>query len=201
VTRSNRAGPGATGRPSRILLPAVCASLLAAAGALAVAARLAWYDAVVSAPGRAPVPVTVTGEALVPGLDGVALLASAAVAAAVALSGVARRLLGGVLVLAAVGLGAGWVSAGPPTPTEIAALPGAPAGAQPPSAVRSGAGPAVATGGLLLLVAAGVVLAGGEARLPRLAARYAGAPSRRAEPDPQRAAWDTLDAGGDPTAD
>jgi hypothetical protein len=68
-------------------------------------------------------------------------------------------------------------------------------------------GPLVAVLGALLLVLAGVVLAVGEPRLPRLGGRYAtrgvareaATDSDRADPD--RAAWDALDAGRDPTAD
>jgi hypothetical protein len=54
--------------------------------------------------------------------------------------------------------------------------------------------------GAILLLAAGVALVVADRRLPRLGARYAARPAH--EPtDPDRAAWDALDAGRDPTAD
>jgi uncharacterized membrane protein (TIGR02234 family) len=182
-------------------LALTCAGLLAAAGALAGASRLTWYAADVPAPARAPVRVAATGGDVLAGLDAVALLAVAGVAAAVALVGPARRVLGAVVVLAAVWLGvalAGAVAA-PPTGAEIAALPGAPAGADVPPQVTATPAPLLAAAGVLLLAAAGAVLLVREGRLARLGARYARSGARRAEPDPDRAAWDALDAGRDPT--
>jgi uncharacterized membrane protein (TIGR02234 family) len=190
----------------------VCAALLAGAAALEGAARAAWFTAGVDAVGRGTVPVTATGADLVPALTAVALLAVAAVAAAVALAGVARRVLG-VLVAAAgtwVGVAAGGLLLVPPAPAELAALPGAPAG----GTAAAGAallrfGPLPALLGVLLLLAAGIMLAGAEHRLARLGARYAArpagatpgarAPAAQRDPDPDRAAWDALDAGRDPT--
>jgi hypothetical protein len=62
------------------------------------------------------------------------------------------------------------------------------------------AGPVPAALGATLLLAAGVALVVADRRLPRLGTRYSARPAR--EPtDPDRAAWDALDAGLDPTAD
>ena len=86
------------------------------------------------------------------------------------------------------------------------------AGRRHPAAgpVALGLGPLPAVVGAALLVVAGVVLLMGERRLPRFGGRFARrasgegparpAPSGRgAEPD--RATWDALDAGRDPTLD
>ena len=89
----------------------------------------------------------------------------------------------------------------PPTPADLAALPGAPAGGTAVAdSVALRPGPVPAALGAILLLAAGVALVVADRRLPRLGARYAARPAH--EPtDPDRAAWDALDAGRDPTAD
>jgi uncharacterized membrane protein (TIGR02234 family) len=197
---------------ARRRLVMVCAALLAGAAALEGAARAAWFTAGVDAVGRGTVPVTAAGADLVPALTAVALLAVAAVAAAVALAGVARRVLG-VLVAAAgtwVGVATGGLLLVPPAPAELAALPGAPAGGTAVGAVLLRLGPLPALLGALLLLAAGITLAFAERRLARLGARYAARPAAGAtpgaraaaaqrDPDPDRLAWDALDAGHDPT--
>jgi hypothetical protein len=107
------------------------------------------------------------------GLRGVAVLAVAGVAASVALAGVARRVLGGVLAAAGVGeaLVVSWHSGG----AVLAAL------------------------GVALLVAAGAALLVAERSLARPGARYASRDAHRREIDPDRRAWEELDAGRDPT--
>jgi uncharacterized membrane protein (TIGR02234 family) len=71
--------------------------------------------------------------------------------------------------------------------------------------VAAGAGPLPAVLAAVLLLAAGAVLIVGERGLARFGARYAARPAgTAAQPavvDPDRAAWDALDAGRDPTAD
>jgi uncharacterized membrane protein (TIGR02234 family) len=193
------------GGPRRLAV--LCLALLVAAAALEGAARLAWFTAGVDAVGRGTVTVTATGADLAPGLTGVALLAVAAVAAAVALAGVTRRILGGLVAVAGAWAGvtvAGTVLA-PPTPTALAALPGAPAGGTPAAGSAAvHAGPLPAAAGAVLLLVAGVALVVAEQRLPRFGARYAARDTTRstaptAALDPDRAAWDALDAGRDPT--
>ncbi|MGE3285354.1 MAG: Trp biosynthesis-associated membrane protein [Pseudonocardia sp.] len=188
--------------PARRLAYA-CAALLAAAGALAGASALPWYAADVPAPGRAPVHVVARGADLLPGLDAVALLALAGVAAVVALGGPVRRVLGALLLLAALWIGTALVVtvASPPDGAAIAALPTAPAGAAVSAAVTATAAPLLAAAGVLLLAATGAAVAVGEPRIARLGARYGRGEARRApETDPDRAAWEALDAGRDPTA-
>ncbi len=181
----------------------MCLALAAAAGALEGAARVAWFTGGVDAVGRGTVAVTADGADLLPALSAVALLALAAVAAAVAVAGPARRVLGAVVAAAGgyVGVLVVRLLLSPPTPADLAALPGAPAGGTAVAdsvALRPGPVPAVL--GAILLLAAGVALVVADRRLPRLGARYAARPAE--EPtDPDRAAWDALDAGLDPTAD
>lgn len=188
-------------------LALVCLALLVAALGLWAASRLTWFTAGVDAVGRGRVPVDATGADLAPALTGVALLAAAAVPAAVALAGALRRALG--VLVAAGGAVAGATVAthvlAPPSAADLAALPGAPAGgtaAVGPAAASAGPLPAVLAAVLLLV--AGAALLVGERRLPRFGARYAA----RAQPaavsaagDPDRATWDALDAGRDPTVE
>jgi len=86
---------------------------------------------------------------------------------------------------------------------DLAALPGAPAGG---TAIAGAAalqpGPLPAALGAVLLLAAGLGLIPAERRLPRFGARYAARPAEpAATTDPDRATWEALDAGRDPTAD
>ncbi|MGH3568825.1 MAG: Trp biosynthesis-associated membrane protein, partial [Pseudonocardia sp.] len=151
---------------------------------------------------RGPVPVVASGADLEPALGGVALLAVAGVAAALALAGPARRLLG--VLLTAAGGWVGLVVVGrvltPPSGVEIAALPGAPASATaPPGDITATPAPLLAGLGVALLLAAASGLLLAERDLPRFGVRYAVRGSRPAATDPARAAWDDLDAGRDPT--
>jgi hypothetical protein len=148
-------------------------TLGAVCAGLAVSAALLWgASAVVWTEGR-------TGAQVAPSLTGVALLALAGVAGVLAAGGIVRRLVGGLLavagagqaVAAAVALGSGGTSA-----------------------------PLLAVAGGAVLLVAGVLVVLRERRLPKLGARYAAAGDRRVPRDPDRAAWEALDAGEDPTA-
>ncbi|MGI5129420.1 Trp biosynthesis-associated membrane protein [Pseudonocardia sp. CA-107938] len=109
---------------------------------------------------------------------GVALLALAGVAGVVATAGVARRAVGAVLAVAGIAVLAGSVSGIGAAPLGTAAL----------------------VGGGLLLIGTGALVAWREPRLARFGARYDRSPDDRPAADPDRAAWDALDAGQDPTA-
>jgi uncharacterized membrane protein (TIGR02234 family) len=200
ATCDHEAGGGGAGRRRLVL---VCVALLLSAGALWAASRLAWFTAGVDAVGRGRVSVVAIGADLLPALTGVALLALAGVAAAVALAGALRRALG--LLLAAAGAYVGVAVARllvvRPSAAELAALPGAPAGGTGVGVAAVGVGPAPAALAAVLLVAAGAVLLLQESVLPRFGARYATRPAAPAAADPDRAAWDALDAGRDPTAE
>lgn len=117
-----------------------------------------------------------------PWLGGTALLALAGVAGVVAAGGLLRRLVGGLLAL----VGAGVLVFG------VLALFSAPFG--------TGAS-LLAVAGAVALLAAGVAVLVLERRLPRLGARYAAPGERPVERDPDRAAWQELDEGRDPTVD
>ncbi|SHK84562.1 Tryptophan-associated transmembrane protein (Trp_oprn_chp) [Pseudonocardia thermophila] len=106
---------------------------------------------------------------------GVALLALAGIAGIVATAGVLRRIVGGLLAVAGCG---------------VAVAAAAQFGAAPLGAL-------VLLAGGLLLVAAGVLVAVREPGLARFGARYSRTAGTAADPD--RAAWDALDAGLDPT--
>lgn len=184
-----------TGR--RTLL-ATCAALGAGAAALWGAAALTWYSGATEVPVRGSVPVTVTGAEVAPALTAVALLGLAGIAALVATGGLLRRMVG-VLVTGA-GAGAAVLAVDRWTRPRV-----------PPEALPSGvasvgdleptAAPLLAVAGGVLLVAAGLVTLVGAHRMPRLGARYTAHPASTADQDPDRAAWDALDAGRDPTVE
>jgi hypothetical protein len=147
-------------------------ALAGAAAGLAVAALLLWGAAAL--PWPAPGAPSWTG--------GVALLALAGIAGVVATAGPVRRGVGVLLAAAGVAVIVGSV------PQLAAAALGA---------------TALVVGGLALLATGGLVAAR-EPALARFGARYSRSvdgrpaiPSRPADPD--RAAWDALDAGRDPT--
>lgn len=188
----------------RRALLGVCVGLLLAAAALWGAATLVWFRVTAQVPLRGPVPAEFTGAQAQPSLTGVALLALAGVAAVVALSGVLRRLLGLLLAAAGALVAATALTAYGRSPFATdGAVPTPPAGI-PADAVRHqpvdvSAAPALAVAaGLVLLAAGGLVLVR-ERALPRFGARYAAPAARPAPVDPDRAAWQDLDAGRDPT--
>ncbi|MCO1655949.1 Trp biosynthesis-associated membrane protein [Pseudonocardia humida] len=188
-----------TAPPSPRALVAVCAALALAAAALAGSSALTWAE--VSPPGRAAVPLS--GGMLAPSLTGMALLALGGIASAVAMSGLLRRILGVLLVGAAVvvGLAVVPVLVGDPVAAAGgASLPGgAPVADLAGLPVTATPAPALAAAGALLLVGVGIFILLREPRLPRFGARYA--TGGRADParDPDRRAWDDLDEGRDPT--
>ncbi len=197
----------AEGSGSRALWLA-CAGLGAAAVLLWAGSATIWY--VVAPPGRSPVELIGSRVSAAPG--GTALLALAGVAALVAAGGLLRRAVGLLLALAGFLTATIAVQAllGNPFATDApdSALP------QPPPGVSLAAlrhqptdttwAPLLATAGAVLMVGVGVFVLLREARLPRLGARFGARPGgrpRRAELDPDRAAWQELDAGRDPTLD
>jgi uncharacterized membrane protein (TIGR02234 family) len=186
------------------LLGLVALLLVVAATALWGASQLVWFRVAADLPGRAGQAVEVTGGQVQGSLGGIALLALAGTAGVVATAGVPRRLVGALLVLA--GLGVAGLAVLPllvdPFATDAATVPAPPGVDADLLRYR----PATATAGPWLAVLAGALLAaaGGaallaERRLPRLGARYAAPGARRPPADPDRAAWQDLDAGRDPT--
>jgi uncharacterized membrane protein (TIGR02234 family) len=182
-----------------------CVGLAASAGLLWAGSATVWYRV---APARAA-PVDLTGTQVAPWLGGMALLALAGVAGVVATGGVLRRLVGILLALAGAGVLAFGLRAllVDPYATDAPAstLP------QPPDGVSVDAlryqptevtaAPLLVVAGAVALLAVGVLVLVRERRLLRLGARYAAPGERRAERDPDRAAWQDLDEGRDPTVD
>lgn len=181
--------------------------LAAASAALASSAVLGWGRQVFTVPLRGRVPVELDGGAVAPALGPLALVALAAIAALLAVGGQPRRLLG-LLALATAALPAWWALGALSGWVELAAIAERSADLAPGSrphgspALRP-AGPAAAGLGALLLAAAGLLLAARGHRMPRLGARYRAPAARRSAPaggaDRQRALWEALDAGVDPT--
>jgi hypothetical protein len=174
------------------------------AGLLWAGSATVWYR--VTPAGASAVELT--GAQVAPWLGGVALLALAGVAGVVATGGVLRRLVGVLLGLAGIGvLGfavLALVTDAYATGTPASSIPQPPPGGtvdelrhQPTE--RTAAPLLAAAGGLVLLAVGAFVLM--HKRLPRVGARYAAPGERRAERDPDRAAWQELDEGRDPTVD
>jgi uncharacterized membrane protein (TIGR02234 family) len=178
-------------------LGSACLGSACAAALLWGASALRWYT--VSPSGRSP--LVFTGAQVSPSLTGFAWVALAGVAALVATGGVARRILACLLalagaVVASIGV-AGWIR------TEYAAESAgvAPGATLPSTSLTVTPAPLLAVAGGVVLLVVGVLVVLREPRLSRLGARYAAPGGRRVEVDPDRAAWQDLDAGRDPTAD
>jgi len=186
---------------------ALCTVALVAASALLwVSSGLVWFRVTAQVPLRGPVPVTFTGAQAWPPVLGLAPLTLAGVAAVVALAGPVRRLLGGLV--AAFGVWAveaalrglfgphpGPLDPGYPSPppgVDVDALRDQPL-------VATGAPWAAVAAGLLML-AVGVRVMSRERDLPRFGARFTVGHDRPRRPDQDRAWWDALDEGSDPTA-
>ncbi|MBN9107840.1 MAG: Trp biosynthesis-associated membrane protein [Pseudonocardia sp.] len=192
----------APARAGRRRLLVVCAAL--AVGALATwgGARPTWFSATVPTV-RGDVAATATGVQVQPVPTGLALLAVAGIAAAVAVSGVARRVLGGLLALVAAATVWAVVATlvSPPSPARLAQLAGLTVTPGAAGGVSGTAAPALTLAGAVVVGAAGVLLLLRDNGMPRLGARY-DAPSAQGRPrqaDPDRTAWEELDAGRDPT--
>lgn len=185
--------------PSGRALGVACAGLVGAAALLWGGSAAAWFS--VTPPGRSSIELTGAELTAVPGAA--ALLALAGVAALVATRGPLRRGLGAVL--AAAGAGAGTVAArvaladpfaaeaSPALPpgTSLDALRGLPLDVTPAPLL------AVAGAAAVALVGAFVLLR--EPRLASVGGGYGRRTQRAAQLDPDRAAWQELDDGHDPT--
>ncbi|MFF5988597.1 Trp biosynthesis-associated membrane protein [Prauserella flavalba] len=175
----------------------VVVALLLGAAALWGASGLTWIDV--------PRGLTIDGR-LADDLSGgdlmtwpvpLALLALAAVAAVLAVRGVARRILGVLLVVVGALIlylalngdaydvaWSGWA----PGYDESAGSP-----------ERTFWGPAAAVAGGVLVLLAGALLTWRGHRMPRMGAKYSAPGGRRAEKDTEKELWDALSDGEDPT--
>lgn len=190
---------------NRRALLAVVALLLAGAAALGGAATVAWGRAGFQVPQRGVLTVPVDGADLLPALGPLALLAVAAVAAVVATGSWARRVLGALLVIAAVPPALAVLGVGDRARLAAAAAAAAelPARSTPDGSVAIlTAGPGLAAAGAILIAGAGVALLLRGHRMPRMGSRYRVPRPAGSEPQPapDRQLWERIDAGEDPTA-
>lgn len=197
--------------PQRLLGTSVAACLAGAALALSGATRV-WSVQVTERPGLTALRVSTTGAAQAPWLVGLALVALAGAGALLATRGVTRRLLGVLLTLTGLGVAL----------AAITARLGLHPGAAGPAATFW---PIACAAGGALIIAAGLTAARRGHTMPAMSSRYerTEAPSPAVPPAaspaptvpaglsrPQaqepataaadnRAAWDALDRGDDPT--
>lgn len=151
--------------------------------------------------------VAVSAAELAPALGPAAWAALAAVVAVLATGGLWRRVVGAVMALCGAGaVAASWWGSGAGAALRISAEHAPIASEAVPRVASVLAWPLIASAGGLLLLAGGVaaVIRGG--RWPGMSDRYerqgpdkGPAPTRSAPSE--RALWDALDEGADPTAD
>ncbi|MHC1557360.1 TIGR02234 family membrane protein [Actinomycetospora sp. C-140] len=199
------AGGRAPAHPPGRLLGLLALLLVVAAGVLWGASRLAWVSQVVDGV-TGQRTTTADGASAEPILVPWALLCLAAVGGLVATAGWGRRVVGTLVAVAGL-----WAvlrgAAGLVAPTADALPDGLRPGDRPLPPEALVAGPLLGVLGGLLMVAAGLLAVRWAAVLPRMGARYdapgaAGADGRRPRPtDPDRAFWEALDEGEDPTRD
>ncbi len=190
------------------LFGAVVVLLLAAAVVLWGASRATWVSQVVEGI-PAPRTITADGATAEPILVPWALLCLAAVGGLLATSGWGRRVVGTLVSVAGL-----WAVlrgvAGLADPASEALPVGVRPGDRQLLAEAVLAGPSLGILGGALMLGAGLLAARFAAVLPRLGARY-DAPTRAAgdgaaavrptPADPDRALWEALDEGRDPTGD
>ncbi|AGZ40348.1 hypothetical protein AFR_10295 [Actinoplanes friuliensis DSM 7358] len=164
---------------------------LAGAGLAVYAVTRTWSEVVTERPGLSALRAIRTGADLEPWVIGLALVALAGAGALLATRGIVRRVLGGLLALAGLGVAAG----------AIAGRAGLDTGS-------AGAGgviwPVLCVLGGLLIVLGGLSAVRYGHEWPAMGARY----ERRVSADQvevdqrvdTRAVWEALDRGDDPTA-
>jgi uncharacterized membrane protein (TIGR02234 family) len=150
--------------------------------------------------------VEVSAAELVPALSPAAWAGLAAVVAVLATRGGWRRIIGGVMALCGAGvIIAAWWGSGASAALRISAGQAPMIGGGDPRITSVVAWPLIATVGGLLLLGGGVtaVLRGG--RWPGMSDRYDRPAARRSAPaesaSSERALWDAIDRGADPTAE
>jgi uncharacterized membrane protein (TIGR02234 family) len=213
VSGSAASGEAEAARARRFRLIVVAGLALGAAIAL-MAATQVWLEGTLDLVGLPPVEVSVTGRQAAPVMPAVALLALGAAVGLLLIGGLARRVFGVIVALAA--LGGAWlttVTVSDPVAAVSSPLAQAAGLASPPAdasleAARSG-WPVIGIAGLVIIAAAAV----GAAVIgtwPQVGRRYAAAPvadpqgsvadapQRRDESDGIRL-WDALERGDDPT--
>jgi uncharacterized membrane protein (TIGR02234 family) len=179
----------------------VVALLAVAALALWVASLLVWTWTVELAGGASEGTAVVRpqrGAQAQPALVGLAVAGLAAVAAVLATGGWLRRAVGALAVLG--GAGALAVAVRGLTGPRVRDAGERWADELDRWSVESAIGVGLAGLAGLLLVAGGVLVLARGHRMPRMGSRYQTPTARRTARAPDRALWDDLDAGRDPTA-
>lgn len=177
--------------------------IVAAAGALAGLAQV-WVVASAGGAGLPVVSASFTGRQLVPAAAGAAVLLLAGVAGVVATRGWGRRVLGAVLLGAALGMGWSAASFGSALPAAARAAAVAETGFDNVDIAGSSWWWLVVAAAVLGVVAAVVVMLFGP-RWPVLGGRYerGSSPTSGTSATPTALtpsqAWDALDRGEDPT--
>ncbi|MBB2912910.1 putative membrane protein (TIGR02234 family) [Streptosporangium becharense] len=183
--------------------PWIWAAVCAAGAALVLLASGREWFAVTYGARRVPV----SAADLAPALGPAAWASLAAVVAVLATRGVWRRGVGVVMALCGAGVVAGsWWGSGADAALRISAEQVPAAAGTVPQVVPALVWPVLASAGGLLLVAGGVLAALRGARWPGMSGRYdrpgTAAGGETAAPGAlnERALWDALDRGTDPTA-
>ena len=189
VTEAGQATP-VRPTPNRRPLWMIIVGLLAGAGLLWASSKLAWSWSVEVTPLHGKVVDARDGATEATALVPLALLSIAAIAAAVATSGWPRRIVGGLVVLA--GLGMIVVAF-----THLAAVFGAHPNGYPLSQIVLAHVFALLAG--VLVAPAGTLIIRGAADLPRLGANYETPAGGKRKRDPDDELWRALSEGEDPT--
>ncbi|WP_167521589.1 TIGR02234 family membrane protein [Microbispora triticiradicis] len=206
------AAPGRAGSPAGRSLLVWLAACAAGGGLALLAAGRRWVTlGAAGGPGGAGQD-GLTGGDLVAWLSPAALAALAAAVAVLAARGIGRRMIGGVVALLGAAVAAGaWDGTRDATVAAAArahATAATVSGAAIPVESRAWVWPLLAAAGGLVLLGSGAVAAVRGARWPGMSGRYerdAGhartEPGRAPARDADRAMWDALDEGEDPTDD
>ena len=164
--------------------------LLAGAGLLWASSKLAWAWSVEVTPLHGKVVDTQDGVTQAPALVPLALLSLAAIAAALATRGWPRRIVGGLVVLAGLGMIAVAF-------TQMAGLFGAHPNGYPLSQILLAHALALLAG--LVVAAAGALIVRDAKTLPGLGANYETPAGGKRKRDPDDELWRALSEGEDPT--
>ncbi len=176
---------------------------LGGAALVAISAGVTWWSAEYVDPLTGPLTVTLSGASCLPELVPLALVGLAGLGAALATGGVARRLVGLVLLAAGIAVTARAAFSFGTPPSGLAGSLTRPAQLVGEAQLHA-LGPALALLGGILLTAAGVLVALGVGAR-RLGARYDRTAGRRSTGTGDAGAleqgdwWKALDAGTDPT--
>jgi uncharacterized membrane protein (TIGR02234 family) len=191
-------------RPPGRLLGLLVVLLLVAAAVLWGSSRLTWVSQTVES-ATGPRTSTADGAGAEPILVPWALLCLAAVGGLVATAGWGRRVVGTLVAVAGL-----WAvlrgATGLVAPTAHALPVGVRPGDRPLPAEAVAAGPLLGVLGGLIMLVAGLLTVRWAAALPRMGARYdapggVASTERRTPADPDRALWEALDEGRDPTGE